>query len=70
MERSWMIVREGETRTFETKLAEVQPILKGLLRVKRAHDKADYMRRWHEQHDLDWEVRDGEESIQGEEEGR
>lgn len=67
--RSWKIVRVGETRTFETKLAEVHPILKGLLKAKRASDRAEYMRKWHEQHDLDWEVRDGEESVQSEEEG-
>lgn len=50
-------------------LADVCPILKGLSRVKRARDKAEYMRKWHEQHDLDWEVQDGED-VPSEEEDR
>lgn len=68
MERSWMIVRTGEIRTFETKLAEVCPVLKGLARVLKASNRAEYMRKWHAIHDYDWEVRDGEESLQTEEE--
>lgn len=66
MDRSWVIVREGDTRTFETKIAEVCPLLKGLMKVKRAAARAAYMRKWHEQHDFDTEVRDGEVSPEEE----
>lgn len=67
MNRSWEIVRVGETRTFETKLVELCPLLLGLLKVKRASARAEYMKKWHEQHDLDWEVRDGQEPLPDEE---
>ena len=67
MKRSWMVVREGESRTFTTKLVEVAPILKGLARVRKAEARAAYMRKWHELHDLDVEVHDNGEVPEEEE---
>lgn len=59
------VVSDEEAEILEdceirVKLGELCPILKGLSRVKRARERAEYMRKWHEEHDLDTEVHDGE----------